>query len=199
VDQPNDFLKRVFEHVSDLPTREFSFRHWSVPGKVTEEALGLLPLAGTDPERFIARVMDVDRYVGNIGNVVECRTVADPAFSPPSSVHFYQRVKIPLLGDVHHDLGMERLGLIQGFEVVSWRLLQRETEALSKKTGIRSQYNDGAWLVSKEVVGYTLSSTPRRDDVGFLKWKVLTTGADVAASKVIRDNIEGMARWATRP
>ena len=48
------------------------------------------------------------------------------------------------------------------------------------------------------MVGYALSSAPRRDDVGFLKWKALTTGADVAASRVIKDNIAAMARWAAR-
>ena len=48
------------------------------------------------------------------------------------------------------------------------------------------------------LVGYALGSAPKREDVGFLKWKALTTGADVAASKVVKTNIEGMARWAAR-
>jgi hypothetical protein len=34
--------------------------------------------------------------------------------------------------------------------------------------------------------------------VGFLKWKALTSGADAAASRVLRANVEGMARWAAR-
>ena len=47
-------------------------------------------------------------------------------------------------------------------------------------------------------LGYALSSAPRRDDVGFLKFKALTSGADAAASRVVKSNIEGMARWASR-
>ncbi len=83
-----------------------------------------------------------------------------------------------------------------GYQIASWRLLEEETAALSGKMAIRSQYSDGAWLVAPGVVAYALSSAPRREDVGFIKWKALTTGADVAAAKVIRENIAAMARWA---
>ena len=61
-----------------------------------------------------------------------------------------------------------------------------------------AEFNDGAWLVAPGVVAYALSSAPRREDVGFVKWKALTLGADVAASKVIKDNIAAMARWAEK-
>jgi hypothetical protein len=142
--------------------------------------------------------MDVDNYVGAIAHVAENRSVADPAHAPPQAVRFYQRLKIPLLGAVHHELVLERLGTIQGYEVACWHMLERETSALKSKGVIRSQYNDGLWLVAPGVVGYGLSSAPRRDDVGFLKWKAMTAGADAAAPKVVRDNIEGMAAWAAR-
>lgn len=197
--QPSEFVQRVLRHVTSSGVRDYVFRHWSAPGKVTDEAVGVLPVPGADPERVLARVMDVDHYVGNVAHVVECRSIPDPAHTPPQAVRFYQRVKLPLLGDVHHELVMERLaGQHAGFEVAAWRLLGPETEKLSAKVGIRSQYSDGAWLVAPGLVGYALSTAPRRDDVGFIKWKALTTGAEVAASRLIRENIEGMARWTAR-
>jgi hypothetical protein len=169
-----------------------------VSGKVTDEALGLLPVPGVDKERFMARVMDLDGYLGPIPHVVVSRIIADAAYLPPAKARFYQRVKIPLLGDIHQEIAIERVGEHAGYEITAWHMLERETAALSGKDAARAQYNDGAWLVANGVVGYALSSAPRREDVGFLKWKALTTGADVAASKVIRDNISAMARWAAR-
>lgn len=192
----NDFVRRVLERAK--PTvREYTFSSWSAAGKTTQEALGLLPVAGADAEKVLGRVMDVGRYVGNIDHVVECRAIADPAHQPPGAVRFYQRIKVPLLGELHHELVMRRLEQ-GGWRIAAWELLPRETEALSTKVGIRSAYSDGAWLVGPGVVGYALSTSPRREDVGLLKWKALTTGADVAASKMIRENIEGMVRWANR-
>ena len=47
-------------------------------------------------------------------------------------------------------------------------------------------------------LGYALGSAPRRDDVGFLKFKAMTAGADAAATRVLRANIEGLGRWAAR-
>lgn len=195
---PNTFVDRVLSRIQGLTIREYTFKHWKVPDKPTEEAIGLLPIGGADPKKVLARVMDVDRYVGNIGYVSECRAVPDPRFVPPQKVRFYQRVKIPVLGEVHHELVLELAGTLGGYEVASWTLLEAETAALSTKSAIRSQTNEGGWFCQPGVVGYALSSVPRREDVGFLKWKALTAGADVAASKVIRDNIEGMARWAAR-
>jgi hypothetical protein len=141
--------------------------------------------------------MDVDHYKGSIPHVVECRSIADPRFTPPEKVRFYQRVNIPIIGDIHHELALSLLGERNGYQIAAWQMLDRETEALSGKQAIRSGYNEGAWLVAPGVVGYALSSAPRREDVGFIKWKALTAGADVAASKVIRDNIASMARWAS--
>ncbi|MCW8140736.1 MAG: hypothetical protein KIT58_17690 [Planctomycetota bacterium] len=194
----SDFVDRVVKHVSSS-AREYTFRHWSVPGKVTEEAVVLLPVPGVDPAKVLARVMDVGNYVGNVDHVLESRAIQDPRFTPPAEVRFYQRIKIPVLGELHHDLVMRRLpGTPGGFEVAAWEMLEPETNALSPKVGMRSQYSDGAWLVAPGLVGYALSSCPRRDDVGFIKWKAMTAGAEVAASKVIRENIECMCRWASR-
>ena len=130
-------------------------------------------------------------------HVAESRSVPDGRFVPPQQVRFYQCIKIPLLGEVHHELVLERLGVVEGYEVAVWTMLGPETDALSKKR-IRSQYNEGAWLAKDGVVGYALSSAPRRDDVGFLKWKALTSGADALASAVVRENIDNMSRWSTR-
>lgn len=194
----NAFLQRVLERAprGGAGVSDWTFKHWSAPGKVTEEAFGLLPVPGVDAKRFLARVMDLDRYRGPIPHVVESRVIPDPAYPPPAKARFYQRINIPLLGDVHQEIAIELVGEHQGYDIAAWQMLDAETAKLSPKSGIRGAYNDGAWLVAPGVVGYALSSAPRREDVGFLKWKALTTGADVAAAKVIRDNIAAMARWA---
>jgi hypothetical protein len=196
--QTHPFLERLFERLpaGAAGVTDYQFKSWTAPGKPTAEAYGLLPVPGVDAERLLGKVMDVDHYKGAIPHVVESRSITDARFTPPGQVRFYQRVKIPVLGELHQELVLSRIAARAGYEVVTWQLLDPETAALSGKDAIRAQYSDGAWLVAPGVVGYALSSAPRRDDVGFIKWKALTTGADVAASKVIRDNIAAMARWA---
>lgn len=195
----NDFVKRVLERATTTGVREYTFKSWAVPGKATNEAVGILPVAGADAAKILGRVMDVGRYTGNVDHVVESRAIADPRFVAPAAVRFYQRIKIPILGELHHDLVMRRLeGQPGGWEIAAWELNPKETEALSAKVGIRSQYSDGAWLVAPGLVGYALSTAPRREDVGLLKWKAMTTGGEVAAPKMIRENIEAMVRWASR-
>jgi hypothetical protein len=192
------FLDRVFSRLPATPPRDFEFFRWSHPGRATEEGFGLLPVPGLDPAKLVDAVMDVDRYVGNVEHVKVCRTVADPRFAPPEARRFYQRIDVPMLGSVHHELVIRRLGERKGYQHAAWDLLRPETDALSAKDGARSDYSQGAWLAMPGVIGYALASAPRRDDVGLLKWKALTAGADVAASRVLRANLEGMARWAAR-
>ena len=194
----NPFLKRVLEKVPGAGDRitEYLFKHWSVPGKPTDEALGVLPVPGVDAEKFMTRVMDIDHYVGPIPHVVVSRSVQDARFAAPEKLRLYQRIKIPVLGDVHQEVLLQRFGQMSGYEVAAWTLLEPETDALAKETAIRCSYNDGAWLVAPGFVAYALSSAPKREDVGFLKWKALTAGADAAAPKVIRDTIGAMAKWA---
>lgn len=194
----NEFVKRVLKNLPAAAPREYEFKSWSFGGKPTNEGFGMLPVEGVNAEKLIGCVMDFDHYVGNVGHVVECRAVADARFEAPNQVRFYQRIKIPVLGEVHHELLMERLGTHAGYEIAAWTMLEKETSALNKKQGMRSQYNEGCWLVGDGLVGYALSSAPRKEDVGFLKWKAMTTGADVAASKVVKENIEAMSRWAAR-
>ncbi len=190
------FVQRVLERLPTGGVRDFQLKQWQMPGKPTSECVGFLSVPNVDATRLLERVMDIDHYKGNIPHVAESRSIIDPRFVPPQKVRFYQRVSIPLLGDVHQEIVLSLDGEHAGYQVASWHLLEAETAALSGKTAIRSQYSDGAWLVAPGVVAYALSSAPRREDVGFIKWKALTTGADVAAAKVIRENIAAMARWA---
>jgi hypothetical protein len=194
----NPFLKRVLERLPAASAKvgDYQFKSWTSPGKPTAEALGVLPVPGVDAKRFLAKVMDLDHYKGAIPHVVESRIIADARFTLPEKARFYQRVKIPIIGDVHQELVLSLIGEKNGWEIAVWEMLDPETSKLSGKDAIRGQYNDGAWLVAPGMVGYALSSAPRREDVGFIKWKALTTGADVAASKVIRDNNAAMARFA---
>ncbi len=192
------FLDRVFSRLPAAPPREFSFYHWNHPGRATEEGFGFLPVPGLDPAGVIAAVLDVDHYVGNVEHVKVCRTVADARFTPPEARRFYQRIDVPLLGSVHHELVIRDLGVRKGYAIAAWDLLRPETDALSAKDGARSDYSQGAWLAAPGIIGYALASAPRREDVGLLKWKALTAGADVAASRVLRANLDGMARWASR-
>ncbi|MCB9671794.1 MAG: hypothetical protein H6734_20115 [Alphaproteobacteria bacterium] len=191
-----DFLERVLARLPATTPTSFQFQSWSHAGRPTDEGFGICPVPGVDPEKLIDAVMAVDSYVGNVEHVAECRSISDSRFVPPEAVRFYQRVDIPVLGAVHHELVLHRMGEHGGYHVAAWHVLRSETDALSTKQGFRSDYNFGAWLVKPGVLGYALSSAPKRDDVGFLKWKALTKGADAAAGRVVKANIEGMARWA---
>jgi len=192
------FVERVLQHLPSSPPSSFTFSSWSHAGRPTEEGFGLLPVPGVDPDKLIDAVMDVDHYVGNVEHVAACRSIADERFQPPEAVRFYQKVDIPMLGAVHHELVLHRLGTRGDYLVAAWDLLRDETDALSAKEAFRSDYNHGAWFAAPGLVGYALGSAPKRGDVGFLKWKALTKGADVAASRVVKANIEGMSAWAAR-
>ena len=191
------FVDRLLQRLPSGAVRDFSFTHWAYGGRPTDEGFGLLTVPGLDRDKVIAAVFDVDHYVGNVEHVAECRSVPDSRFKG-DSVRFYQRVEIPMLGAVHHELVLQKLGTQRGYDILAWDLLGPETDKLDKKKGARSDYNVGAWLVGDGVLGYALSSAPKRDDVGLLKFKALTSGANAAASRVVRANIEGMARWAAR-
>ncbi|MEZ4322950.1 MAG: hypothetical protein R3F61_36125 [Myxococcota bacterium] len=191
-----EFVDRVLARLPAQPPTQFAFQSWNHGGRPTGEGFGLCPVPGADPGKVIDAVMAVDAYVGNVQHVAECRSIPDARFTPPDAVRFYQRVDIPVLGGVHHELVLHRVGERNGYQIAAWHVLRAETDALSAKTAFRSDYNQGCWLVAPGIVGYALSSAPKRDDVGFLKWKALTAGADAAATRVVKQNIEGMARWA---
>jgi len=192
------FVDRVLKHLPPAPPRQFLLERWNHGGRPTKEGFAIMPVAGVHPEPVIDAVMDVDGYVNNIDHVEANRAVEDARFEPPEKVRFYQRINVPILGSLHHELVLHRMGEHHGYQVVAWGLLGPETEALSSKQAARSDYNHGIWLVAPGLLGYGLGSAPRREDVGFLKWKGLTKGADVVAPRVLRSNIENMARWAAR-
>ncbi len=192
------FLDRVLPHLPASPPTAFTFSHWPHGGRQTDEGFAIMPIPGLDPQRAIDAVMDVDHYVGNLEHVAACRSIKDPRFVAPDKVRFYQRIEIPMLGAVHHELVLERLAPQRGYLAAGWAILPTETSALSAKEGFRSDYSHGVWFAAPGVLGYALGSAPRRDDVGFLKWKALTAGADAAASHVLRANLEGLGRWAAK-
>lgn len=192
------FVDRVMRRLPASPPREFFFTSWSHAGRPTEEGFGLMAIPGLDPDKVIDAIMDVDHYVGNVEHVAVCRSVADDRFEPPDAVRFYQKLNLPVLGSIHHELVLHRIGERDGYHIAAWDVLRAETDRLSAREGFRSDYNHGAWLAAPGVLGYALGSAPQRNDVGFLKWKALTKGADVAASRVLKANIQGMGRWAAR-
>jgi hypothetical protein len=195
---PRPFVERIVKHLPKTAPTTFTFKNWNFDKRPTDEGFGIMPIAGVDPEKVLDAVCDFDHYKGNIEHVAICRTVPDPRFKAPEQIRFYQKVDIPIIGSVQHELVMHRLGEIEGYQVAAWDILRAETDALNKRDGFRSDYNQGAWFAAPGVLGYALASCPKRDDVGFLKWAALTKGADAAATRVLRANIEGMARWAAR-
>lgn len=190
------FLDRVFR-TSPSARGAFHFDAWRHDGRPTKEGVGILPVAAVPVDKMVARIMDVGSYKGNIDYVVESRAVPGPENEPPRVVRFYQRVQIPMLAAIQMELVLTDFGERDGWRVLGWTQ-HAGTDKLNPKQGARSQYNVGAWLLRPDAIGYALSSAPRKDDVGRLKFAALTKGADAGAPKVVRNNIEGMLRWARR-
>jgi hypothetical protein len=196
-----EFLGRVLEKISEGDARitGYQFWSWGWEGKPTHEAIGLKAIPGVDPDQFIARVMDVDHYKGNAAHIDVCQSVQDPAFTPPEKVRLFQLISVPGVAKVQYELVLVDAGTVKGYRVAYWYLLKDKTQALDPKVAARSDFNVGAWLVAPGVVGYALSSWPKRDDVNTLQWLSLTSGANAFAKKVVEDNIDGMAAWAKTP
>lgn len=195
---PMQFLDRVMKHLPRGPLNGYHFESWRFGDKPTSEGLGLLPVPDADPEKIVACILDVDHYVGNVDHVMEARIIPDAQLVPPKSVHIYEKINVPMVSKIQMELALVDRGEINGFRVVSWHQLDQETARLNPKTAARSDYNVGAWLMKAGQVGYTLASAPRREDVGLIKFKALTSGADALAPKVMRANIECVSGWARR-
>jgi hypothetical protein len=195
------FLGRVLEKVPDSGTgvTGYQFSHWEWEGRPTHEAIGLKAIPGVDPHEFIARVMDVDGYKGHIAHVEAARSQPDSAFKPPETVRFFQVISVPRVAKVQQELVLVDAGTVKGYRLAYWYLLKDKTQSLDPKVGARSEFNIGAWLAAPGVVGYTLSSWPRRDDVNALQWVSLTSGANALAKRIVEGNIDGMAAWAKKP
>jgi len=197
-DSVSAFLDRVFQHIPTGTITGYRFRSWTAENKPTEEGVGIKPIAGASPDKLFQRIMDVDHYVGNIDHISACRGVKDSRFNLPQAIRFYQKVTIPVVGDVQHELVLADGGERRGYRLVYWYILTKETNMLTKEEGYRSNYNVGAWLLKDGIVGYALSSAPKREDVGWITWKALTIGADLSASPVVEDSIDGMTAWAAK-
>jgi hypothetical protein len=193
-----EFLDRVLERVPEGGTGAtgYQFHHWAWEGKPTHEAVGLKAIPGVEPREAIARVMDVDGYTKHLAHVATCRSVLDPAAEPPKRVRLFQVVRIPGIARVQQELLLVDAGTVKGYRVAYWYLLEGATDEVDAKTGARSAFNVGAWLVAPGVVGYALSTWPRRGDVNALQWISLTSGADALAERVVEGNIDGLAAWA---
>jgi hypothetical protein len=195
-----EFLYRVLQNVPAGGTgvTGYQFHHWKQEGKPTDEAIGLKAIPGVAPDAFIASVMDVDGYKGQIAHVEACRSVPDPAYKPPDKVRFFQVISVPGVARVQQELVLVDAGTIQGYRVAYWYLLADRTRSLDPKFAARSDFNIGVWVAAPGAVGYALSSWPRRDDVNRLQWVSLTSGANALAKKVVEGNIDGMAEWAKK-
>jgi len=193
-----EFLERVFPRLPKSAPSKFQFQSWKHGGRATGEGLGVMSVAGVEPAEVEAAAWDVNNYKGNTQAVVECRQVPDERFDGETQQRFYQRIEIPVLGAIHYELLMERVAERDGWSGVAWSVLRSDTDRLDKRRGMRSDYNHGCWLSKPGLIAYGLGSAPKRDDVGFIKWKAMTKGADATAPRMFQTNVEGMAAWVKR-
>ncbi|WP_169978954.1 hypothetical protein [Tautonia rosea] len=198
---PPEVLALLSEVLTRMPpagsgVAESQFFHWSTPGAPTQAALGIKAVPGVDPDALIRRVMEVDGYEGRIAHVLANQSRSIPAEEVPDRVTFAQRINVPGITTVQHELELVDAGTIEGYRVAYWFLLDEETAALDPSQGARSESNVGIWLAGPGVVGYAFHSWPKREDVNRIQWFSLTTGATVAASRIVERNIDDMAEWA---
>lgn len=194
----SQFLDRVMPHVAGFAGQPFGFANWRHAGRPTGEGVGVLAGQTVDVDALASRILAVDQYVDNIEFVEESRISPGPENSPPTAVRFYQRIKMPMLGALQMELVLTDFGDRDGWRVLAWSQQEEATRALNPRQGARTDYNLGAWLLREDAVGYALSTAPRRDDVGRLKFAALTKGVDAAAPRMVRSNIEGMIQWVRR-
>jgi hypothetical protein len=200
-DAPAEVIALLDEVLARMPSAssgvaESQFHHWTVPGAPTQAALGLKGVPGVDPDALIRRVMEVDGYEGRIAHVLVNESRSALAEDPPDRVAFRQRINVPGITEVQHELELVDAGSIRGYRVAYWFLLPEETASLDPSLGARSEANVGVWLAAPGVVGYAFHSWPRRDDLNRFQWFSLTTGAAVLARQIVERNIDDMANWA---
>jgi hypothetical protein len=195
-----EFLGRVLEKLpeSGAGITDYRFFHWERAGKPTHEAVGVKAVPVVEPQKLIDRIMDVDGYASHIAFVDTCRSQPDPDFTPPGKVQFFQVINIPGVTKVQQVLVLVDAGTIKGYRVAYWYLLKDKTAALDPKAGARNDSNVGAWFVAPGVVGYAMSSWPKREDVNRFRWITLTTGANAMAKRMVEGNIDGMVAWARK-
>lgn len=191
-----DFLDRVFEKVPGLGRDKFGYASWRYSGRPTQEGVGLLPGTDVDVDAMVARVLDVEHYPGNIRYVDSTEMLQQRS---DSDFTYVQRLDLPMLGGMQMAIHLSDFGERDGYRVVAWSQDDDATDKLDKKRGgARTEYNLGAWLIKADEVAYALSSSPRKKDVGSLKFAIMTKGADVTAGEVLKSNIEGMIAWSKK-
>ncbi len=195
-----EFLGRALERLPEggSEVAGYRFHHWKWGDKPTHEAVGVKAIQGIDPATLVARVMDVDGYNGHIAHVEDCRSLEEPDRGPSRRATFHQSVRVPGVARIQQDLVLVDAGTIKGYRVAYWYLLKDRTKALDTGGGARSEFNVGAWFAAPGVVGYALSTWPRRGDVNALQWASLTVGSDAVARRIVEGNIDGMATWALK-
>lgn len=191
----SEFLDRVWDRLDGLEPGKFSVVSWRFAKRPTNEAVGRLPGVSIDVDTVARCVMDVQGYLTNVRYVDDITIVDQPG---PDEVTYLQRVNLPALGKIQTVLRLRDLGELQGYRAIVWEQVDDATAALNAKEGARTAYNLGAWLLQPDHVLYSLSSAPVKDDVGSLKFAVMTKGADAIASETLKGNIEGMLAWAKR-
>ncbi len=187
------FLDRVLPHLDALSQERFNHTSWRFENRPTSEGVGLMPHEDVDVEVMVAHICDVEAYPDNVRyvegtEVVERRSATD--------VTYVQRMHLPVLGRVQVQINLSDYGVRDGWRIVAWDQDDEATQALDKKQGARTAYNLGAWLLAENAVAYALSSAPVKSDMNSLKYMAMTKGADATAGEVMRQNIEGMLRWA---
>lgn len=192
------FMARVLPKLAAANPAPYTFSAWDAPGLPTKEGFGIHSYGSIDPEKVIQRVMDVDHYTGNIAHVKVSRSISDSRYVRPKAVRFYELIELSILGNIHFEAYLMDGGMCKGYRVAYWHMLEPETNALPLSSGIRNDYNDGAWFASATTIGYALSSAPIHEDVNSLQWAALTSGADAAAKSVVEDNINGMYAWVVK-
>ena len=137
-------------------------------------------------------------WVYKLAHVEVSRSVPAPDFTPPEKVRFFQVLSVPRIARVQQELVLVDAGTVKGYRVAYWYLLKDQTRSLDPKVAARSDFNIGAWLLTPGVVGYALSSWPRREDVNALQWVSLTSGENALAKRIFEGNIDGMVAWAKK-
>ncbi len=192
----DEFLDRVFANMADFLRKPgFSSAAWSYDNRPTKEGLGRLPIA-IDVESMVSCILNVEEYPRNVRYVESVEILQRRS---PTDFTYVQKMVLPVLGGLQCALRLTDEGERNGYRVVSWSQDDEATAALDKKKGgARTTYNLGAWILKPGEVWFALSSAPRKDDVGSLKFAIMTKGGEVTAGEVLKGNIEGMVAWSQK-
>lgn len=191
-----EFLTRVLAKLKDMPRDKFNSESWKYEDRPTSEGVGVKPDVSIDVDKFAAHVLDVENYPGNVKYVESIEVLNKTS---DSDFNYVQKVKLPALGGMQMALHIADLGERDGYRVIAWDQDDAGTEALDKNNGgARTEYNLGAWLISPTEVAYALSASPRKKDVGSIKFAIMTKGSDATVGTVLSSTIDGMIEWSQK-